>query len=83
MAGYEIFYNAKIAEQKGPGRAFLAFCKYFYCFQQISWIQFIGNPHKSLFLSPMLTYFTKKSLLDENLLQFHCQEPGIEHNGKK
>ena len=78
-----MFYNAKIAEQHGPAGAFYAFCKYFHCFQPISQTRMVGNPHKSLFLSPMLTYFTKKSLLDENLLQFHCQEPGIEHNGKK
>ena len=83
MMEFKEFYNAKINKKQGPERACFAFLKYFCCFQPISWTRVMGNPHKSLFLSPMLTYFTGKSLSDEFLLKFRCQGPGIEHNGKK
>ena len=78
-----MFYDAKIAEQQGPEQAFFAFSSIFVDLQPINWIRVIRNPHKSLFLSPMLTYYTRKSLSYEYLLQFCCQGPGIEHNGKK
>ena len=68
---------------KRPWTSIFCIFNYIRCLQPISWIRVIGNPHKSLFLSPMLTYFTKKSLSYEYLLQSRCQGPGIEHNGKK
>ena len=64
-----MLHGAKIAVRHGPKWEFFAFCKYFHCFQPISLYRMVGSPQKLLLLGPMLICFTRKSRLNEYLLQ--------------
>ena len=75
MVGLKMFYNAEIAEQHGPEPAFFAFFKYFHRFWPFSRTGMEGNPLKSLFLSQILIYLTRKRLLNEYCCNFDVRGP--------